>query len=312
MDLIIYTLNSFAKTEDGGNPAGVVLQADGLSDEEMLSIAQQVGFSETAFVQESEEANYKVRFFTPNSEVDLCGHATIATFTLLKIKKIIGDGILCQETKAGILNIEVYNDKIYMNQNTPQYFNIIDKNEIADSLNITQNDFISHLPVQIVSTGLKDIMIPIKSLDRLLAIKPDLEKITALSKKYNVSGFHVFSLETKFDSTAHCRNFAPLYNINEESATGTSNGALACYLYNYGIVNKEQSSELIFEQGYSMQKPSEILVRLKIDKNKICEVKVGGTAIIKQELCLGKPIFPLSFIQGLNRSKTPTCRKFES
>jgi PhzF family phenazine biosynthesis protein len=284
MRVIVYTLNSFAKTKDGGNPAGVVLQADGLSDEKMLGIAQQVGFSETAFVQKSEKANYKVRFFTPNSEVELCGHATIATFALLKNKKMIEDGILCQETKAGILNIEVDHDKIYMNQNTPEYLNIIDKNEVAESLNITQNDFISHLPIQIVSTGLKDIMIPVKSLDRLFSIKPDYKKIAALSKRYNIVGFHVFSLETKFDSTAHCRNFAPLYNINEESATGTSNGALACYLYNHGVINQAQSSELVFEQGYSMRKPSEILVSLKIDKNKICEVKVGGTAIIKRKL----------------------------
>lgn len=284
MRVIVYTLNSFAKTKDGGNPAGVVLQADGLSDEKMLGIAQQVGFSETAFVQKSEKANYKVRFFTPNSEVELCGHATIATFALLKNKKMIDDGILCQETKAGILNIEVDHDKIYMNQNTPEYLNIIDKNEVAESLNITQNDFISHLPIQIVSTGLKDIMIPVKSLDRLFSIKPDYKKIASLSKRYNIIGFHVFSLETKFDSTAHCRNFAPLYNINEESATGTSNGALACYLYNHGVINQAQSSELVFEQGYSMRKPSEILVSLKIDKNKICEVKVGGTAIIKRKL----------------------------
>jgi len=282
--LIVHTLNSFAKTKYGGNPAGVVLQADDLSEDEMLRIAKQVGLSETAFVQKSENANYKVRFFTPNSEVDLCGHATIATFALLKNKRIIDDGILCQETKAGNLNIEIHNDKIYMDQNIPKYYNFVAKDEVADSLNINQNDFIFQLPIQIVSTGLKDIMVPVKSLDRLLTIKPNLKKITALSKKYNVIGFHVFSLETKFASTAHCRNFAPLYNINEESATGTSNGALACYLYNYGIINVEQSSELIFEQGYSMQKPSEILVRLNIDKNKIYEVKVGGTAILKQEL----------------------------
>lgn len=287
MKLMVYTLNAFTKAEDGGNPAGVVLQADGLSDEEMLSIAQKIGFSETAFVQKSEKANYKVRFFTPNSEVELCGHATIATFVLLKKQGIINDGVWCQETKAGILNVEVQDNKVYMNQNTPKYCNSINKNEVADSLNITQNDFVSHLPIQVVSTGLKDIMIPIKSLDRLLAIKPDFEKITALSKKYHIIGFHAFSLETQYNSTAHCRNFAPLYNINEESATGTANGALACYLYNHGIITEKQSGELVFEQGYSMQKPSEILVRLKIDKNKICEVKVGGTATIKEELKFG-------------------------
>lgn len=284
MGLIVYTLSAFAKTENGGNPAGVVLQADSLSDKEMLRIAQQVNFSETAFVQKSEKADYKMRFFTPNSEVELCGHATIAAFTLLKSKKMIDDGILYQETKAGILAVEIKNNKVYMKQNTPKYFALIDKNEIADSLNICQDFFMPGLPVQIVSTGLKDIIIPITGLDRLFSIQPDYEKINALSKKYNTIGFHVFSLENKFSSTAHCRNFAPLYSINEESATGTSNGALACYLYNYGIVNKEQSSELVFEQGYSMGKPSEILVQLTIEDSKICEVKVGGTAIITQEL----------------------------
>ncbi len=285
--ITVYTLNSFVKTENGGNPAGVVLQADGLADEEMLRIAQQAGFSETAFLQKSEKANYKVRFFTAASEVELCGHATIATFTLLKNKGIIGNGIFSQETKAGILNVEVHNNRVYMNQNNPEYCNTLDKNEIADSLHITESDLVPHLPVQIVSTGLKDIIIPIKSLDGLLAIKPNFNKIAALSKQYNVTGFHVFSLETKFNSTAHCRNFAPLYNINEESATGTSNGALACYLYDYGIINEAQSSNLVFEQGYSMQKPSEILVRLKTVKGQICEVTVGGEAIIKQELMFG-------------------------
>jgi PhzF family phenazine biosynthesis protein len=284
LGVIVYTLYSFAKDNIGGNLAGVVLDADHLSDVQMLNIANQVGFSETAFVHKSNKATFKVRFFTPNSEVDLCGHATIATFSLLRSKGLIGDGIFSQETKAGILNITVGHDNVYMNQILPKYYDILDKAEIADSLNLSLNDFLTNLPAQIVSTGLKDVIVAVKSIKILSSIQPDFEKISELSKKYNVIGYHVFSLETKFGSTAHCRNFAPLYDIKEESATGTSNGALACYLHNYGIINKDQSSELVFEQGYSIGKPSEILVRLKIKKDKISEVLVGGTAIIRDEL----------------------------
>lgn len=284
MGAIVYTLDSFTKDNNGGNPAGVVLDADGLSDIQMLNIAKQVGFSETAFVHKSDRATFKVRFFTPNSEVDLCGHATIATFSLLRSKGLIDNGVFLQETKAGILNIVVDHEIVYMNQALPKYYDLLDKLEIAGSLNISSNDCLGNLPVQIVSTGLKDVIVPVKSIGILLSIQPDLGKIAELSKKYNIVGFHVFSLETKFDGTAHCRNFAPLYDINEESATGTSNGALACYLHNYGVINKKYPYDFVFEQGYSMGKPSEILVHLKIEENIINEVQVGGRAIIRDVL----------------------------
>lgn len=279
MNIKVYTLNAFAKTKEGGNPAGVVLDADSLSEEVMQKIAQKIGFSETAFVQKSNKANFKVRFFTPNSEVDLCGHATIAMFYLMAKKNILKCGIYTQETKAGILNIEVKKDNtIFMNQNLPQFFEKIGKKEVAESLNISEEVIANNLPVQIVSTGLKDIFIPIKSLKELYNIKPNFEKVIEISKKYNVVGYHLFTLKTKFGSTANCRNFAPLYDIKEESATGTSTGALGCYLFKYSKISKQNANHLVFEQGYSMKKPSEIFVNLKIQDNKIVDVKVGGIA----------------------------------
>ena len=105
MDLTVYKLSSFPKEGHGGNEAGVVLDADSLKDKEMLKIAKEVGFSETAFVSNSNVADFKVRFFTPVNEVSLCGHATIATFNLLRDKEIISPGIYTQETKAGILKL---------------------------------------------------------------------------------------------------------------------------------------------------------------------------------------------------------------
>ena len=280
MEIEVYTLNVFTKTANGGNLAGVVLDADFLSSDEMQKIAKKIGFSETAFVQKSNNADYKVIFFTPDGEVDLCGHATIAVFYLLADKGIIQAGEYTQETKAGILKIECMEDGvIYMNQCNPKFYEILDKKEIADTLNIDADDIMDDLPIQIVSTGLKDILIPIKSLKTLCDIKPDFDKISHISKKYDVIGYHLFTLETKYDSTAHCRNFAPLYDIPEEAATGTSNGALSCYLYKHGIILEKNIKSLVFEQGYSMKNPSSILADLTVLNNEVVEVKVGGTAL---------------------------------
>ncbi len=265
----VYTVNAFAKTKKGGNPAGIVLNSEGLTEKEMKKIAKKVGFSETAFFMKSDKADFKVRFFTPTNEVDLCGHATIASYYLFLKKKLIKPGRYTQETKAGILNLKISKDAVFMEQKKPKFFDIIDKGEISDSLN-SENSIFSSLPIQVVSTGLKDILIPIKSKDILLKIKPDFKKVKKISKKYGVIGYHLFTLDTK--ASAHCRNLAPLYGINEESATGTSNGALSCYLWKY----KSKKAYYVFEQGYSMDKPSEILAKLVIQNKIISEVWVGG------------------------------------
>jgi PhzF family phenazine biosynthesis protein len=284
MKIKAYTLNAFAKTPDGGNPAGVVLSADKLTEAQMKSIASVIGFSETAFVIRSDKADFKVRFFTPTDEVDLCGHATIATFSTLLALEIVIPGNYTQETKAGILDVKVNEDRsILMDQNLPVYSEIVDKNEIAASLNITPDQIIDDLPVQVVSTGLRDIIIPVKSSSVLKAIKPNNDIISEISKKYNVTGYHIFTFDTHSDSIANCRNLAPLYGIPEESATGTSNGALACYLYKYNKLSDEQQKHMTIEQGYTMNKPSEIIAELHQLHGEISSVKVGGSALNLKE-----------------------------
>lgn len=280
MKVTVHILNSFAKTIEGGNPAGVVLQADSLQEEKMRKIAAILGFSETAFVMQSTVADFQVRFFTPKEEVDLCGHATIGTFYTMASLGLLKPGSYKQETKAGILGIEIMEDNsIMMNQTNPVFSEIVDKKEIADSLNIKVSQMVEDLPAQVVSTGLRDIIVPIKNIDTLNVIKPDMEKVKEISRKYNTIGYHVFTLESLYGANANCRNFAPLYDITEESATGTSNGALASYLYHYGKISSEQASNIVFEQGYSMNTPSEIHVSLVVKGKEILEVKVGGKAM---------------------------------
>ncbi|HKL47473.1 MAG TPA: PhzF family phenazine biosynthesis protein [Candidatus Izemoplasmatales bacterium] len=268
----LYRLRAFPKTQYGGNKAGVYLFADDLSTSEMQKIAKNVGYSETAFVMESEKADFKIRFFTPLFEVNLCGHATIAVFNLLRDLKIINKGLYTQETKAGTLKIKVEDTMVYMEQMKPIYGGELDSKVFDSCFDSFMMD--DTLKPRIVSTGLREIFLPVKARQILEDMKPKIENIITLSKNLNVIGIHVFALDETID--AYGRNFGPVVGIDEESATGTSNGALACYLYKY----HQKKEQYILRQGYTMKQPSEILVNLNIDNDQINSVWVGGRAIL--------------------------------
>lgn len=275
MDLAIYKLISFPKDTTGGNEAGVVLNADSLNEKEMLAISKDIGFSETAFVSKSIDADFNVRFFTPAKEVNLCGHATIATFNLLRDLGEILPGLYTQKTKAGILKLDVKEDIVFMEQNKPIFGQLLDKEVVGKCFN-NENYLNQELPIIILSTGMREIFIPVNSVKNLNNLRPNIDEIIRLSNELNVIGIHAFTIVNN-EADAYGRNFAPLVGINEESATGTSNGALGCYLNKYVTPDK---LEYILRQGYSMNKPSEIKTKLIIKNKKINAVWVGGTARI--------------------------------
>jgi len=272
----LYRLTAFPKTEYGGNKAGVYLDADNLSEKEMKQIAKEVGYSETAFVMKSEVADFKVRFFTPTNEVDLCGHATIATFNLLRDLEIIKEGTYTQETKAGVLKIVIKPNEVYMEQVLPDFFDKLEYADISTCFNDSHftNDY---LPIQIVSTGLKEIFLPVKNIEALNRLNPNYEEIIEASIRHNVIGIHAFALAK--DCEAYGRNFAPLFGIKEESATGTSNGALACYLFKH----VKRKHKYVLRQGFAMDQPSEIITKLESVENVIKKVWVGGKAKLIKE-----------------------------
>ncbi|MCF7926628.1 MAG: PhzF family phenazine biosynthesis protein [Candidatus Izimaplasma sp.] len=272
----IYVLSAFIEQPGGGNKAGVVLHGEHLSDENMQAIAKELNYSETAFVLPSKKADFKVRFFSPESEVDLCGHATIATFNLLRDKHIISPGIYTQETKVGILQLNVKEQFVYMQQNLPIFGDSLPYDEIKNIFE--EDDFVNEsLPIRVVSTAMREIFVPIKSVKLMNLLTPDFAEITRLSKKYNTIGVHVFAFDEK--ENIYGRNFAPILGIDEESATGTSNGALSCYLFTHYKTQRQFD----LRQGYSMNKPSLIKGKLLIKENEITGVWVGGTAKILQE-----------------------------
>lgn len=270
-----YIVGAFTNNGSGGNKAGVVFQADGLSDKQMQVIAKELAYSETAFISKSENATYKVRFFTITEEVDLCGHATIATWSLLFQKGFVKHGMYSQETLAGKLGIMISGDgSVFMQQTEPQFFSRVDVEEIVPVLGVNETSFEISLPPQVVSTGSRDIVVAVRSKEILMSLQPDFSKMANLSVKYNVMGLHVFTLGE--DCTAIARNFAPLVGIDEESATGTSNGALLCYLKELGRL-KEQDLYCI-EQGENMGQHSNVLGKL-IDGR----IWIGGQASLLAE-----------------------------
>lgn len=135
------------------------------------------------------------------------------------------------------------------------------------------SDYQPIMPVQIAYSGLPDLMIPLPDVATLQALNPDMEAITAITKKYDAVSFHVFAFAND-GYTAHVRDFAPLYGVPEESATGTANAALTYYLQQNGCLGEE--AECAFMQGEAMGRPSVVATRIAENGT----IYVGGTAAI--------------------------------
>ena len=267
-----YIVDAFTDQPFGGNPAGVVLLEDAPSPTEalMLQVAAELRYSETAFVRRLSPTEYHLRYFTPKAEVELCGHATIATFSLLHQKQLAKGECLCH-TLAGDLRINV-GKKVMMQMATPRIVATIENtNEIYWAVGV--NNYHPTLPVQIAYSGLPDIMIPVADVAALNGLQPDMNAISAITQKHKAVSFHVFAFG-KDGHTAHVRDFAPLYDIPEESATGTANAALTHYLQQNGCI--PPVGDFNFLQGEAMGRPSVVATRIT-DKGTIY---VGGTAYV--------------------------------
>ena len=270
-----FIVNAFTDKPFGGNPAGVVLlESDAFPKEElMLKIAAELHYSETAFVRHDGDNEFTIRYFTPKGEVELCGHATIASFFLLHKKGLASGQCLCH-TKAGDITVEA-GEKVLMQMAKPWIVATIeDTEEIYRALGV--KNYHTTMPVQIVSTGLPDLMIPLPDATTLQSLQPDMEAIAEITKKYDAVSFHVFAFGND-GYTAHVRDFAPLYDIPEESATGTANASLTYYLQQNGHLASD--AECTFIQGEAMERPSIIATRIQSDGN----IFVGGTAAIVAE-----------------------------
>ena len=280
-----FIVDAFTERPFGGNTAGVVLTdpGSGFPDEEwMRLLAAELRYSETAFVRRDGAAEFTVRYFTPAGEIDLCGHATIASFGVLFQEGLVPDGTRClNHTRAGDLEV-VVGSRVMMQMVSPRQVQTFDEQVVLDELLAAMGGLkagqLGEWPVETFSTGLPDIILPVCDVATLQSIRPDMAALSTLSERLDVVGVHAFAIDPDDGYTAHVRNFAPRYGIPEESATGTANAALTGYLYHHRLIG--DGARCRFLQGETMGRPSLIETTLDLINGGIPDIRVGGPSVI--------------------------------
>jgi PhzF family phenazine biosynthesis protein len=283
--LTVPILHAFSDGDEGGNPAGVVLDAERLTPAERQQIAAQIGLSETAFVSASDMADFRLEFYTPTRQIIDCGHATVAAFSLLSQRGLLsGPHSAKQLADGSVRAIALMEGRVFMEQPVPQYMTLdgsgVTIAEVLASLGLTVADLQPGPPPMIAQTSGRGLFIPVRDANTLRRLTPDMPAIHAISDTLALVEYYVFSLETHVAGRdAGARMFAPRYGIPEESATGIAAGPLACLLRDHFGVHK---SRLIIEQGRFMTPPapSELVVDLTLTDDGITAVQVGGRAYL--------------------------------
>jgi len=286
MTIDVQIVNAFVYNNQGGNPAGVVLDADRLTNEQKLKIAGKVGVSETAFVSKSAMADFKLDFFTPNRQIAHCGHATIATFSYLAQLNRVTNAHSSKETIDGRREIRMQGELAFMEQKAPVYkepTSLYPK--ILKSLGITAADLLNN-KISVVNTGNSFLMVPLRSQALLKSLQPNLKLIEEVSEELDLIAYYPFTLETFAPGhDASTRMFGPRYAIPEEAGTGMAAGPLACYLFDQLKIQKER---LLIEQGWCMSPPSPSIIQvdLEIASHKIQRLMAGGKGIVSKKLSI--------------------------
>lgn len=272
----IYQIDAFTDKPFRGNPAGVTF-GDGLSAEEMQLIAREMNLAETAFLSKSEAADYNLRWFTPATEVELCGHATIASLHFLNEHSLLSESSVIRfDTRSGILKCRFEEGKYFMQIpvfGTQEYKG--SKQDIFEALGISSDE--TDVKIPFVLTEHNYLYVYIKKIETLGKLKPDYKKLLRISVENKFGGLVVYSLETVDEaSSAHIRFFAPYYGIDEDPVTGSANGPLLTVLLKLGLI-KDTGGDInvTFEQGDFINRRGRIGVRYTA-KDK--ELYISGSA----------------------------------
>lgn len=289
----LYQVDAFTKERFRGNPAGVVPNADGLTEADMRKIAREMNNSETAFIFSSASPDYdvEVRFFTPSTEVPLCGHATIAAHYVRAVEGSHTSGRIVQKTKAGLLPVEIVSEKdgdysVVMTQGKPIIESPMEKetvSRIVKALGITADDLRNDCPVAIASAGHSKVMVGIQSREQLHALVPDLAALSAISGEIGCNGYYVFTLHPDEETLVHGRMFAPAIGIAEDPVTGNANGPLGAYMVHYGIC-QELADDAKFDfkimQGEAIGREGTMRVHIGVSNGAPTLVQIMGQAVI--------------------------------
>ncbi|WP_338543815.1 PhzF family phenazine biosynthesis isomerase [Paenibacillus tundrae] len=283
--------DAFSSEPNMGNPAGVVLDADHLSEKEMQSIARSVGFNETAFVLRSRQADYKLRYFTPGHEINLCGHATMASMYCLKTRGHIEASLnaVTIETNVGILPItfDYINNELMvtMKQDHPQFVPFQGSvKKLAESLGLLEEEIDPTMPIVYGSTGTWTLLVPIRNLESFSRMKSNNDMFPEILVENPRSSVHPFGLVTvKQEALMHARHFSSPYSGTiEDAITGTASGVMGAYYLTY--LDQEASNiEFIVEQGTEVHKDGQVLVNVNREQDRM-DVYISGTGVYVREI----------------------------
>jgi trans-2,3-dihydro-3-hydroxyanthranilate isomerase len=292
-----YQADVFTDVPFGGNPVAVIPDAAGLTDLELQQIAREMNLSETVFVFPPSDpaAVVKIRIFTPTQEIPFAGHPVIGTFFVLGTLKRLAlrepMTRVLQECNLGLFPVDIHVKDgrithVVMAQPQPQFLDIVESRDdlfsLARALGMARQQITeTKWPVQVVSTGLPVMIVPVRTLTAVRSIVPDVSAIAELCQQYGANGIMAFSTITvEEQATVHTRMFAPLIGIIEDPATGSASGALGAYLLQHGVVDVAPTTEIIAEQGYEIERPSRILIQVESEDDVIQAVRIGGQAVM--------------------------------
>lgn len=298
LQLDVFTEEAFA-----GNPLAVFPEADGLSDELMMKIAREMNLSETVFVLEPDKPDVlrRLRIFTPTREIPFAGHPIVGTWNALAREGVVpvpdgGSGWtrIHHEVGIGVLPVDIeFKDgaivQVVMTQGRFEILNDVDDGheqaEIARALGLAREDLDESLPIQVITTGLSCLAVPIRSLADLRACRVNGTLLAEIYMRLGGTGCQAFTRETIEigAARAHTRFFAPADNIPEDPATGSACGALGAYLVHHGALSLEPDDgryKFVIEQGDFIHRPSRINLEVKGGAGVVEEVRVGGPSVL--------------------------------
>ena len=294
----IFQVDAFTRTRFTGNPATVVLDADGQSDATMMSVAREFAHAEVAFVLAATAPDHDVRlrFFNARKEVPFVGHATIAAHAVLLALGRRADGPVRQHSGTGIIEVRVHefrqptgSETIFeFRQSMPELDNPLPFKttlRVAEALRLPAIQLHEVMPARIAHKGSSRLLVPIGDPRALDAIAPNFETLISIGAELGTEGFFVFGLNPGAGTdelSTESRMFCPALGIPEDPVSGNAHAMLASYLFELGQFGK-QSTGFVGHQGRQMKRPGRVSVKLEIDQGSLIAAHIGGNAIIVSE-----------------------------
>ena len=292
----IFQVDAFTPTRFTGNPATVVLDADGQSDATLLAVAREFAHAETAFTFAATGTDHDVRlrFFNARKEAPFVGHATVAAHAVLLALGRRGTGVSRQHSGTGIVEVTARVEQadtgtrtlVEFRQPAPELEPPLPFKttlRVAEALRLPATQLHEIMPARIARKGSARLLVPIADSRHLDALVPNLDTLLSLGAELGTDGFFIFAVNRNSDElSTDSRMFCPALGIAEDPVSGNAHAMLAAYLWDLGQFGKN-STAFVGRQGRQLKRPGQVNVRLEVEQGALVAAHIGGAAVIVSE-----------------------------